>query len=483
MRLLNVYTLELEEFIENDIPEYCILSHRWTSEELSYKEFIKRRKTSTPDFQKTMKASLKKMVSEKTGYQKISDFCYFVKGLHSHDIGWVWIDTICIDKRSSSELSEAINSMFAWYQNAKLCVAYLNDVFNGPDWKDQFERSEWFTRGWTLQELIAPKSGVLFCDARWRILGQTLESRMAERCVHAEYGPCLNDIVSRLTSVDHLSLVGFLHNGAGGRLPLATRMSWISKRKTTRTEDIAYCLLGIFEVNMPLIYGEREKAFLRLQEEIIKRSTDQSIFLWLPPRDDVWYGMLAPEPTCFSHCLNLDIDCSPGRSEPYAVTNKGLELSIALRERTLTDRGGPRDANVSTEAYAVPLNCARRIFIQQGEFHFHRFEICLQKNPRPNDEFDDNVFFRIRGDQMPASSARLIVHYESAAAYQAAVLHYERKTERQRQKAFVPTCLTIGLGIPALSVPQYIDFHRKKDAERKSTAEADRSRHPPLFSL
>ena len=172
----------------------------------------------------------------------------------------------CIDKTSSAELSEAINSMFRWYEKAKVCYAYLSDVSGDANLKkdvSEFVGSRWFTRGWTLQELVAPKS-VLFYSRRytgWHFLG-TKED--------------LCDHISAVTGIDTDTLYG-----AGLELAsVARKMSWASHRETTRVEDTAYCLLGIFDVNMPLLYGEGKKAFLRLQEEILRSSYDYSLFAW-----------------------------------------------------------------------------------------------------------------------------------------------------------------------------------------------------------
>lgn len=192
----------------------------------------------------------------------------------------------CIDKTSTAELSEAINSMYRWYQKAQVCYVYLADVdFFDPvieQWKDHgwaskhimapkkssFVNSRWFTRGWTLQELLAPFD-VRFYSRTFTPLGSKHEL-------------CL--LLSYITGISKPALEPRLP--LSGTNPLgfsvATRMSWAAKRQTTRVEDIAYCLLGLFDINMPLIYGEGEKAFRRLQEEIMKSSDDQSLFAWGP---------------------------------------------------------------------------------------------------------------------------------------------------------------------------------------------------------
>jgi hypothetical protein len=151
--------------------------------------------------------------------------------------------------------------MFQWYQRADICLVYLSDLSPNSDIDDCMPRCRWFTRGWCLQELIAPKD-VRFYNSSRQHIGDKSTTR-------------LKGLISHITKIDQavLSDAGLLPT-----LSVAQKMSWASHRVTTRLEDIAYCLLGIFEINMPMLYGEGEKAFLRLQEEIIKRSNDLSIF-------------------------------------------------------------------------------------------------------------------------------------------------------------------------------------------------------------
>jgi hypothetical protein len=162
----------------------------------------------------------------------------------------------CIDKTSSAELSEAINSMYQWYQRAQVCYAYLDDTEARGDMAD----SAWFTRGWTLQELLAPKDLVFF-NAQWQVIGT--KKYMIED-------------LSNITGVE----AQILRSGYVQHATIAERFSWAARRRTTRLEDGAYCLLGICDVNMPLLYGEGSKAFIRLQQEILRTSRDYSLLLW-----------------------------------------------------------------------------------------------------------------------------------------------------------------------------------------------------------
>jgi hypothetical protein len=251
MWLLNTHSLKLEAFL-GDTPSYAILSHRWENEELSFGDITAEHR------------HLK-------GYHKVEVFCKEARRNHSE---YVWVDTCCIDKKSSAELGEAINSMYMWYEQADICYAYLCDV----DGANDIAQSSWFTQGWTLQELLAP-TALIFYDCNW--------SPMASK---HELAAKLTDI----TGIPEDALQGLCRDD----FCIAEKMAWAAHRTTTRSEDIAYCLLGLFNINMPLLYGEGCKAFRRLQEEIMNVSTDLSILLWNGDASPM-NGILAAAPSCF----------------------------------------------------------------------------------------------------------------------------------------------------------------------------------------
>ncbi|KAH7397242.1 heterokaryon incompatibility protein-domain-containing protein, partial [Pyrenochaeta sp. MPI-SDFR-AT-0127] len=248
MRLINCSTLQLEDFFDLNIPRYAILSHTWGSEEVTFADFTLNQAAAIA----------------KEGYKKIHATC---KQALRDGLNYAWVDTCCIDKTSSAELSEAINSMFRWYSRSDICYAYLADV-PIAEFERSFPKSKWFTRGWTLQELLAPQA-VEFFDREWNKLGT--------RSTHAQR-------ISEITAIEEEALVGFMIRNDYvrdlSRFCVAKKMSWASCRKTTRLEDTAYCLLGIFDINMPLLYGEGDRAFMRLQEEIIRTIVDDSILAW-----------------------------------------------------------------------------------------------------------------------------------------------------------------------------------------------------------
>ncbi|KAK6598120.1 hypothetical protein H4I96_09072 [Botrytis cinerea] len=197
----------------------------------------------------------------KSGYRKLQ-FCG--EQAKRDGLQYFWVDTCCIDKSSSAELQEAINSMFRWYQNATKCYVYLSDVSTNrtdqvsSSWQLIFKASRWFTRGWTLQELIAPRSVQFFCS-NGMLLG---DKRSLEHLIH------------EITGIE----TSALHGQNLSDFSIDERMSWAKNRETKREEDKAYCLLGIFDVHMPLIYGERSKnSFRRLGEEIEKRAKKHTL--------------------------------------------------------------------------------------------------------------------------------------------------------------------------------------------------------------
>jgi hypothetical protein len=243
MRLLhynNDSEFSLTQFY-HDIPRYAILSHTWGLEEVTFKDITEGNRIG------------------KTSFDKIR-FCG--EQARRDRLQYFWVDTCCIDKSSSAELTEAINSMFRWYHNAAKCYVYLSDVSSSDhdqadpslqSWQLAFRKSRWFTRGWTLQELIAPRSVEFFCSNGERIG----DKNSLERQLYEITGITVQAL--RGTSLSAFSV--------------EDRMLWAGNRQTKLEEDRAYSLLGIFDISMPLIYGEgAEKAFERLREGLFKRS-------------------------------------------------------------------------------------------------------------------------------------------------------------------------------------------------------------------
>jgi hypothetical protein len=300
---------------QDKIPPYAILSHTWVAGEEVVLEELKNG---------TGKG--------KSGYHKIR-FCG--EQAKRDGLQYFWVDTCCIDKTNSVELQEAINTMFRWYQEAEVCYVYLSDVHlevNDDLGKLILRESIWFKRGWTLQELLAPHK-VMFYDSNWRLIGDK------ESCC---------PIISSITGIG----VNCILNPSEVRREMYfTRISWVEDRQTTKAEDIAYCLMGILDVHMPLLYGEGEfKAFKRLQHEMVKRTSSSSLLAWglsfdncISTGPDLWsifprsinrQDILAQSPKYFSHQLVLEsVATLRDISKAWVHTNRGIKVELMLVEK------------------------------------------------------------------------------------------------------------------------------------------------------
>ena len=424
MHLINVQSfLKREQAIANQWPvnrradkildcrnyestEYAILSHRWIEQEsgetaeVGYEEMVE---LANMDTEKQDE------IRNRDGYQKILRSC---KQAERDGFKWLWIDTCCIDKRSSAELSEAINSMYRWYEKSVRCYAYLHDVPDPsfptkPNSKkySHYGWPEWFSRGWTLQELIAPDD-LQFFNKDWQFIG--------DKRTHS-------DTLQAITGVPQNRLT---NEFSFTRPCVAQIMSWAADRKTSRVEDEAYSLMGLLGVNMPMLYGEGKRAFQRLQLEIIRMSNDQSIFAWDPHgRIGRSGSVLADEPRFFRDCSDLQTmeidefrktskaDMLPGVEErigSFPVTNRGIQIYLPLRscsgsstvvKATLQCRKGRRPVTIYLTLWKSNYRRffgprSEAILPKRGVPRFEQLYLIYQGVPRdPIFEFDDEAVF------------------------------------------------------------------------------------------
>ncbi|SCO30830.1 related to beta transducin-like protein [Fusarium fujikuroi] len=315
MRLLHTKSQKLFEASDVPVPfpPYAILSHTWISpkDEITYQDM----KTRTED--------IKKNVYKQKGWSKLKDYC---DRACKDGWEWAWMDTCCIDKTNPADTQEAIHAMFRWYQNAGVCYAYLSDVgFVSPSEatdldssmnnlrtavRNEFIGAKWFTRGWTLQELLAPHY-LIFVDRQWHHMGTreswALEIEKASK-IEARHLNAFNptDFVSCST---------------------AMRFSWASGRETTVEEDESYSLLSLFGISLPLIYGEGgRQAFNRLQRQLIHVYHDDSVFAWKSSQPDPkpGIGILARSVKDFWNASKV----TAGQyGNAYSMTNRGLEIT------------------------------------------------------------------------------------------------------------------------------------------------------------
>lgn len=382
MRLIDTSTRKLIQVVSPP-PRYAILSHTWDGDEILFEDF--------PRDEPPAAAAKRK----EKGYIK---FVGAVELARSAGFEYVWIDNCCIDKSSSAELSEAINSMFRWYQKATVCYVYLSDYsmlgWTGEDFGhpvyfsvDQYPGiSRWFRRSWTLQELIAP-ADVRFYSMEWHLIGTKDDSGFCR--VLAER----TRIPARVLS----------EPGAFRQASVAQRMSWAVDREATREEDCSYSLFGVLEVNMAPLYGEGgEHAFRRLQEEIIRTSSDDSILAWNaryhlqdPSRDRRWPA-LAPSLDCFRAAGNvahffsqwrtlvehmsvtpwgvqMEVPVVDFRGTPHAVLSSGILGGTAPFGIPISHAGKPGQLPVGAQVYQRTSPQLRTIHIQQD---------ALMKSPR-----------------------------------------------------------------------------------------------------
>ncbi|RSL40770.1 hypothetical protein CEP54_016025 [Fusarium duplospermum] len=347
MRLLHTSTLKLEDFIGVRYrPPYAILSHTWGDDEFLFEEAQNRIPQD--------------LGNPKRGLRKVLDACKRARG---DGLDYIWIDTCCIDKSSSAELSEAINSMFKWYMESTNCYVFMEDVtFEMDGTMRNFVTSRWFTRGWTLQELIAPH-GLLFFDRDWKYM-----------CSRDEIAPTLEKITHITPSIlerSHISpvsdlgrvfrCVGCGHVDAVKEMlrteSISNKMRWAANRVTTRPEDASYSLLGLFDINMPLLYGEGENAFWRLQEEILHKYPDQSILTWTDrSKGDTSRPYFTKTPASFLFRVSQSVNGMIERGGIIA-TSRGLEIDVMVGPCAFC-RKKLQPAILTEKLFMAVLNCA-----------------------------------------------------------------------------------------------------------------------------
>ncbi|KAF2723286.1 HET-domain-containing protein [Polychaeton citri CBS 116435] len=273
--MINVNTLSLDAISSSNI-RYAILSHTWGNAEVTYQRWGT------------------KMVEGWDGNSKILGACQRAQadGLH-----YIWVDTCCIDKSNNTELGKAINSMYRWYRNAEVCYAYLSDV------------SRWFTRGWTLQELLAPRQ-VKFYDSQWKAIGNLAD---------------LSQTIAGITTIHEDALA---QKRPLSSYSAAQKFSWAASRHTKEDEDRAYSLIGLCDVSLQLNYGEREEAFIKLQRELLLRG-DQSVLAWNVSTGQTTRDLFATSPAAFAESGSVSRDANLNYSDLWFSSN-GLKGESAL---------------------------------------------------------------------------------------------------------------------------------------------------------
>jgi hypothetical protein len=243
------------------------------------------------------------------GIPKLQSFC-----TAASDMGyrWAWIDTCCIDQTNNVEVQQSVNSMFIWYSNSALTIIYLSDVPPSSQ-PGALKISAWNTRGWTVQEFLAPKL-VLFYHKDWTLY-------LDDRSANHKNSHAIMQEMADATGIDAQALVAF----RPGMRDAREKLQWVSARVTTWQEDIAYSLFGIFGVNLPVIYGEKkQKALGRLLQEVVAQSGDISALGWVGQSSE------------FNSCLPADI--TSYKAPPYTIpslSESDIRMSISSLQHVM----------------------------------------------------------------------------------------------------------------------------------------------------
>ncbi|KAJ8519460.1 hypothetical protein ONZ45_g3573 [Pleurotus djamor] len=322
---------------------YAILSHTWANRELGFRDVNVEGGMGVGSLEK------------KEGYAKLDGMCRVAGEFMCR---YVWFDAVCIDKSNTMEMEETIHSMWKWYQNAYICIVHLSNTNlklpsypanssvsptgprrRGDSKRKQLKEDPWFRRGWTLPELLAPKR-IKFYLGDWTKMDQRVGRRFDICRVQEEGFDFGAEYVQFLRLVADAATVPVC---AVKQFSLRTHSApevfhWISKRITTRPEDLSYCLMGMLDIHIPIIYGEgHENAFYRLQSACLQSSPSRLIFHWFgmpSPKN----SMIAADPSAFKHTGtyegyvdgqllfrdHMDIDTS------FVLTNAGLRMMVTL---------------------------------------------------------------------------------------------------------------------------------------------------------
>lgn len=256
------------------------------------------------------------------GVRKLLEFCRVAAT--DYECSYAWSDTCCIDKQSSAELEEAIRSMYRWYRDSEICVIYLG----ASSLLDDLRGDPWFKRGWTLQELLAP--------TRIKLYGKDWTLINSSRATHNDK----EDEFIRRTIEEATGIPGDdirLFHPSCDRVP--EKMTWMAPRKTTRVEDIAYSLIGIFDITMPISYGEGAWAFHRLMEVIAQRGFDPGFFAWCGAHSPYSFALPA-SPSCYQldpprasllQLRGFEASSEVRSGDPsYKMTKTGLKVKVLV---------------------------------------------------------------------------------------------------------------------------------------------------------
>ncbi|KIJ58831.1 hypothetical protein HYDPIDRAFT_119186 [Hydnomerulius pinastri MD-312] len=422
----------IRQMIRERLP-FAILSHRWLA-------------TGEPSFT-DIKAG---RMSKGPGFDKLSMFC---RKAREYGCEYVWSDTCCIDKASSAELEEAIRSMFRWYRNAAVCIAYVAQTST----LDDLRSDPWFTRGWTLQELLAPKK-IRFFGKDWMPL--TKEPRNGNDKSNSDFVR----VLSELTGIPQSDLTAF----SPGCSRVYEKMLWASNRRTTRVEDVAYSLIGIFDISMPVAYGEGHWAFFRLMEAIIERCREPGVLAWAGNSSP--YSVALPRSPSSYRSLDRHVAMSLKLVKPEFDWGSRFTHSTERRRGDRTFTMTKRGLQIKLLIIGVEMNSPYSL--ASG------YAITTVTRGRPLSQVfgvDEDIVFRVKVESCESGTfqdIKIRCHPESLARYKdwaVGIVDYERTANEMEGHLYATEymCLLLGRSNPA-ETNSWRDFEGWEKMETQS---------------
>jgi hypothetical protein len=325
------------------------------------------------------------------GIVKLQSFCRIAREAHYR---WAWVDTCCINKNNNTEVQKSLNSMFVWYRHSALTIVYLSDV--SPSSKaGALAKSAWNGRGWTVQEFLAPKV-ILFYQSNWTLY---LDDRSSN---HKESTAIMQELEDA-TGIDAGTLVAFRPGMTNAR----EKLQWVSTRVTTLEEDVAYSLFGIFDISLPVIYGEKQNALGRLLQEIVAQSGDITALDWVG------------KPSEFNSCL-------PARITSYEVaacklsslSEDEIQTSISMLRNDVT-------ADSASKLYTLLSDLSAPRFAHR-RLHLPCMVFCVTEVRRSQARDEQSYFtYEVKAHGLHDLSIRTgekLIHFSPARPFQKTVL-------------------------------------------------------------
>ncbi|CEJ93232.1 hypothetical protein VHEMI08840 [[Torrubiella] hemipterigena] len=437
MKLLQIQTSRIIEILPPNIPKYAILSHTWD---------VVTKLPPPAAIQWAVDVQSKKYLALLPKIIEASRLAL------EQGIDYLWTDWLCIDSSSSASLEKAVNGALSLLQQCALCIVHLDDLEKDSFDEEGLAQCRYWTRSWTLQELIIPQN-VQFYDASWKLCGE-------------KHDADVSTIVSTVTGIPVPVLV---EPDALWDTALAVRMSWAARRTCRREEDIAYSLLALAGVTLQVRYGEGSEAtFLRFQEEVLRNTRDTSLLAWRSSVGDLPRGLLARSPLEFQHFQSTPAnDSRPWEFDGAMCFNsRGIQIqsNVQTQDTVMTLDIG-RDA--SGKRIGVYLACWNGVYVR----------IFSERDTVLSTRVHKKIFYGAR-HLRPAASIKLshlftnlkLPHYSNAAS--------PAESDAQAVAYILPTrCIDKGDSANQETIPLSLE---KTGTKRNSLGLPKQPGHQPL---